>query len=184
MIGMTKRKNSPDTIHGNAPLGWQNARPPDNLPPSVFSVRSVHSVFLSFGARSRNRPGARSAPHSGFTLIEVLIALAVLAISMVALIQAGGARAEHVGYLRDRTLATWVAADRIAELRLAAGWPGTGARDGEFEMAGRTWLWNAEIGETPEPAVRRVEVAVRLDEDAEPLARVAGYLGDPEDRDR
>ena len=118
----------------------------------------------------------------GFTLIEVLIALAVLAISIVALIQAGGARAEQVGYLRDRTLATWVAADRIAELRLAAGWPGIGNREGRFEMTGRTWLWQAEISETPEPAVRRVEVVVRLEEDAEPLARLAGYLGDPEDR--
>lgn len=120
----------------------------------------------------------------GFTLIEVLIALAVLAISMTALIQAGGARASQVGYLRDRTLATWVAADRITELRLAGEWPGEGTRNGEVEMAERTWLWTSTVSETPEPAIRRVEIAVRLDEDAEPLARVSGFLGNPEDRDR
>ncbi len=98
--------------------------------------------------------------------------------------QAGGTRADHVGYLRDRTLATWIATDRITALRLADEWPGEGNRTGEYEMADRTWLWNAEISETPEPAIRRVEVSVRLEEGAEPLARLAGYLGDPEDRVR
>ncbi len=129
---------------------------------------------------SRPRP----AGAGGFTLIEVLIALAVLTISMVALVQAGSSRADHVGYLRDRTLASWIASDRIAALHLDEEWPGEGTRRGEVDMAERTWLWRMEVSETPEPAIRRVEVTVRLDEDAEPLARVAGYLGDPEDRDR
>ena len=102
----------------------------------------------------------------------------------MALLQAGGARADQVGYLRDRTLASWIAADRITELRLEGEWPDEGTRTGEYEMADRTWLWRAEISATPEPAIRRVEIAVRLDEDAEPLARVAGYLGKPEDRIR
>lgn len=123
-----------------------------------------------------------SRPVRGFTLIEVLIALAVLTISMTAMIQAGASRADHVGYLRDRTLAHWVASDRIAELRLADEWPDTGVREGEFEMAQRTWLWRAEISATPEPAVRRVEVEVRTEEDDEPVSRVVGFLGDPEDR--
>ena len=123
----------------------------------------------------------RPRASAGFTLIEVLVALAVLVISMVALVQAGGTRADHVGYLRDRTLATWIAADRITALRLADEWPGEGNRTGEVDMAERTWLWNAEISETPEPAIRRVEVTVRLEEGTEPLARLAGYLGDPED---
>jgi len=118
----------------------------------------------------------------GFTLIEVLIALAVLTISMSALIQAGGTRADHVGYLRDRTLAHWIATDRITDFRLAEDWPAAGTQEGETEMAGRTWSWRAEISETPEPAVRRIEVAVGIGEDGEPLSRVAGFLGDPENR--
>lgn len=118
----------------------------------------------------------------GFTLIEVLIALAVLAICITAMIQGGATRADHVGYLRDRTLANWIATDRIAELRLAEEWPEPGTREGETEMAGRSWSWRAEISETPEPAVRRVEVHVSGEGDGEPLGRVAGFLGDPGDR--
>lgn len=120
----------------------------------------------------------------GFTLIEVLIALAVLTIALAALVQAGGSRADHVGYLRDRTLASWIATDRIAALRLADDWVHEGTREGAVEMTERTWLWRMEVSETPEPAVRRVEVTVRLDEGNESLARITGYVDDPENRDR
>ena len=112
----------------------------------------------------------------GFTLIEVLVALAVFAIAMGALIQAGVQRASNLEYLRDRTLATWVAKDRITELRLERDTVGTGSRDGEVEMAQRTWYWEADISETPEETVNRVDVRVRLDPDAEPLARMSGFL--------
>lgn len=118
----------------------------------------------------------------GFTLIEVLVALAVLAVGITALVQAGSQRAGNLAYLRDRTLAAWIASDRITELRIAPGWPATGTRDGEIEMAGRTWYWEAEISETPEEAVRRVDVRVGLDEAGEPVSRVTGFLGAPEDQ--
>jgi general secretion pathway protein I len=97
-------------------------------------------------------------------------------------VQAGSQRAGNLAYLRDRTLAAWIASDRITELRIAPGWPATGTRDGEIEMAGRTWYWEAEISETPEEAVRRVDVRVGLDEAGEPVSRVTGFLGAPEDQ--
>lgn len=151
-------------------------------PSSTFSVSPVFSMAPT--SKPCN-PSKRIAPRQqGFTLIEVLIALAVLTICMSALIQAGGTRADHVGYLRDRTLAHWIATDRVTEFRLAEDWPAAGTQEGETEMAGRTWSWQAEISETPEPAVRRVEVAVGIGEDGEPLSRVVGFLGDPGDRVR
>lgn len=147
--------------------------------PVLHSESPVIPANAACSQRKRN-----SSRQRGFTLIEVLIALAVLTICMSALIQAGGTRADHVGYLRDRTLAHWIATDRVTEFRLAENWPAAGTREGETEMAGRTWSWQAEISETPEPAVRRVEVAVGIGEDGEPLSRVVGFLGDPEDRVR
>lgn len=116
----------------------------------------------------------------GFTLLEVLVALAVFATAMTALILSGSQRADQMGYLRDRTLAGWIASDRITALQLETGWPEPGTREGEVEMAGRTWHWQAEVRETPEEAVRRVDVAVAREAEGEPVSRVTGYLAAPE----
>lgn len=111
-----------------------------------------------------------------------MVALAVLAVTLSALIQAGAQRTDNVGYLRDRTLATWVASDRLTAMRLADDWPSPGAREGEHRMGARTWYWRAEIEDTPEERVRRVNMMVRLDEGDAPVARVTGFIGHPGDR--
>jgi general secretion pathway protein I len=124
---------------------------------------------------SRRRTRAR-----GFTLIEVLVALFVFAVAMTALVQSGTRRAQNLDYLRDRTLASWIATDRITAIRLEPDEPATGSRDGEVEMARRTWYWEAEISATEDATVQRIEVTVRLDEDAEPLARMTGFAPVPD----
>lgn len=172
------------TRGGGGPCPGRTMEPPvTSAGTDRFPVLHSESPVIPTNAPCSQRK-RNSSRQRGFTLIEVLIALAVLTICMSALIQAGGTRADHVGYLRDRTLAHWIAADRVTEFRLAENWPAAGTREGETEMAGRTWSWQAEISETPEPAVRRVEVAVGIGEDGEPLSRVVGFLGDPEDRVR
>lgn len=116
----------------------------------------------------------------GFTLIEVLVALFVFAVAMTVLVQSGTHRAQNLNYLRDRTLASWIAADRITAIRLEPDELSTGGRDGEVEMARRTWFWEAEVSATEDDTVRRIEVAVRLDEDAEPVARMTGFAPIPD----
>lgn len=108
------------------------------------------------------------------------MALAVFAVAATALVQAGAQRARDVGYLRERTLAGWIAADRLAELRLARHW-NIGSRDGAVEMAGQEWFWKAKVTGTPNAAVHRVEVAVSRDRNGEPVTRLTGFLGDPAD---
>ena len=114
----------------------------------------------------------------GFTLLEVLVALAVLALALAAAVSAGAAYVGNQAYLQERTLAHWVARNALIELQLEYPWPGTGKREDDARMADRDWHWSATIKETPEEDMRRVDVEVWLgEEDAgEPLAGLSGFV--------
>lgn len=127
-------------------------------------------------------PGrARSGRRNGFTLLEVMVALAVLAIAMAALIKGAGDNARAAGYLRDKTLSQWVGMNVIAEQRLAAGWPGPGIKRGREEMAGHEWFWELKVSETFDSDVRRLDVAVRGSDDREaaPQSTLVAFLARP-----
>lgn len=112
---------------------------------------------------SATRRGSRVAA-GGFTLVEVLVAVAILALALGTFISGGARYADQARYLQDRTLALWVARNRMVEYQLAASWPDTGRSDGEAEMGGRKWEWRAEVTESPDPAVRRIDITVhRID---------------------
>jgi general secretion pathway protein I len=119
-----------------------------------------------------------SAPARGFTLLEVLVALAVLALALAAAVSAGAAYVGNQAYLQERTLAHWVARNVLVELQLERGWPGTGKREDTASMAGREWTWSATVAETPEEDMRRVDIEVWLGEQdkGEPLAGISGFL--------
>lgn len=114
----------------------------------------------------------------GFTLLEVLVALAVLALALAAAVSAGAAYVGNQAYLQERTLAHWVARNVLIELQLEREWPGTGKREDKARMSDRDWSWRATVSETPEADMRRVDVDVWLGEDdaGEPLAGVSGFV--------
>lgn len=118
----------------------------------------------------------------GFTLLEILIALAVLALAMGALIGAAGNYTASQSHLRDRTLATWVARDVLAEFQLRGDWPSVGEQKGTREMGNREWRWLARTSQTDETELRRLDVEVRpADTDAtEPLTTLSGFLMQPQ----
>jgi general secretion pathway protein I len=119
--------------------------------------------------------------QGGFTLVEVLVALAVLAVAMAALVKGAGENAANAAYLRDRTFALWVASNLLTELQLEEDWPEPGRSEGTAELAEREWAWKLEVSETPDADVRRVRIEIRPDDDddLEPLARLSGFLGNP-----
>lgn len=116
--------------------------------------------------------------NAGFTLLEVLVALMILAIAMGAVINAVGASASQVGYLRDQTLASWVALNEINRMLLDPDWPDADTSTGSAEMAGQAWRWQMEISETSDPDLRRLDVSVHLEgEDETPLASLIAFKG-------
>ena len=97
----------------------------------------------------------------GFTLVEVLVALAIVTIGMAALLAALGSSADSASYQRDKTFAEWVALNRLEEVRLAQQRPTKGKSDGESEMAGQKWKWQQEVLETEVKGILRIDVSVR-----------------------
>jgi general secretion pathway protein I len=116
----------------------------------------------------------------GFTLLEVLVALAVFASAGIALMQATAAHLNSLGQIEEITLANYVASNRLAELALEVGFPAIGSRKGEAEMAGRKFFWTQKVEEGTDPNLRLVTVEVRLNED-DNVAVVAlnGFRGKP-----
>ncbi len=96
----------------------------------------------------------------GFTLIEMLAAVAVLAIAMAAILSGMARFANNAAHLQTRTISVWVAHNRLTEIDLQRAWPDEGKSDGEMAMAGLDWKWEVEVKKTPDPTLRRVEIWV------------------------
>jgi general secretion pathway protein I len=125
---------------------------------------------------------------SGFTLIEVVVAMFVIALGVGALLTTLTSSAESIGRLRDKSFAEWVALNQISTARLARPIPSTGVTTGEVEYAGAKWRWRQEIIDQQVAGILRIDVAVApataasaqsADSDAKTpaLARAYGFLG-------
>lgn len=122
-----------------------------------------------------------TAKQHGFTLLEVLIALAVLALGMTAVIGAAGSSTRLGSELRDRTFADWVAMNELTSIRLAKTAPGSGSLNGDADMAGEKWHWKATITTTADPNLLRIDVVVAPeDKPDDTLETVSGFMGKPQ----
>jgi general secretion pathway protein I len=121
----------------------------------------------------------RAVNAVGFTLIEVMVALVVIALGMLGVIQAVSQTANNSGYLRDKTVAHWVGMNQLTEVRLQKSAPGIDKTSDEVEMAGRRWKWTMEVTQSPVETIRRIDISVRpadAKEDSS-LASVTGFYG-------
>jgi general secretion pathway protein I len=128
---------------------------------------------------ARSRYSAAIRPDGGFTLIEVVVALAIVAIGMLAVFKTIGDTASNVAYLRDRSFASWIADNKITEMRLSREMPSVDETEGDIEFAGRRWFWTAKVSQTQVEGLRRIDVTVRREDDAEDssLVTLAGFVG-------
>jgi general secretion pathway protein I len=116
---------------------------------------------------------------AGFTLIEVLVALIVVGLGMLAVIQTVSQTANTTSYMREKTIAQWIAMNQLTQVRLQPSAPPVDKSSDEVEMAGRDWRWTMEVKQTPIESIRRIEVRVRPKDAPETssLAFVAGFYG-------
>jgi general secretion pathway protein I len=117
----------------------------------------------------------------GFTLLEIMVALAVLALAMGALVKTSSDYTSNQTYLRDRTMTTWVARNVLVQHQLENQWPKVGERKGTLEMGWQEWDWLAKISQTEEEKLRRIDVEVRAidSEDEAPITVLSGFLRQP-----
>lgn len=103
----------------------------------------------------------RSAPRqAGFTLIEVLVALTIVAVALMASLRAVGSMSASAFDLRQRTLAQWSAENRLAQIRVQNEWPAVGRRTFDCSQAEAAMVCDEQVFQTPNAQFRRVEVSV------------------------
>jgi len=120
----------------------------------------------------------QTGTQKAFTLIEIMVALTIIAISMGAIIENSTASARNAIYLQEKTIASWIAMNQISLVRAKREWTSVSNRKGEVEMANREWLWKMKILKTEDPDLRSLVVDVYLaDDDSQVLASMIGALG-------
>lgn len=113
----------------------------------------------------------------GFTLIEILVAVAILAVALAATTRAAGVATDGARETRERLLATWAAENRIAELRARHIFPEAATSNFAAEEGGLALQVEETVSETPNPTLRRVDLAVAdAAAPARVLARLTGYV--------
>jgi len=128
----------------------------------------------------RNIRAPRTSTVHGFTLLEVMVALAILAIALTALMKSASENAVNTAYLRDKTFASIVAANKASEMFLAKVWPSTGNSNGIVEMANDKWQWNMTIENTEDALVRRMIISVnRVQDPKQTLYTLTSFIGQP-----
>lgn len=113
----------------------------------------------------------------GFTLLEVMVALAIVSIGLIAAFNAVIQMAHSTAVLRERALADWIAMNEITTIRISGDFPDIGSFDGDAEFAGLEWRWEADISETGVADLRRIDLSVaHEDRPDEPVTIVSGFV--------
>ena len=105
-----------------------------------------------------------SGKNFGFTLIEVMLAMAVFAIAGVAMLGAASTNFNNMGLLEQKMLANWVASNQLVASRLEQTWPPKNNKKGKVEMAGHEWFWQQKVIKTTDGNMRAVVMEVRVNE--------------------
>jgi general secretion pathway protein I len=144
-------------------------------------VKRGHAQSVRSCRNCRNCRSCRGYRGSrGFTLVEVLVALMIVAIGLAALMLTVSSTARTSGYLRDKTLAQWMALNRLSEVRLNLTKFGQNTDTGEIYFANRTWHYDTRYFDTSISTMKRIVVRIYAGDaktKGNPVAESTGFLG-------
>ena len=115
----------------------------------------------------------------GFTLIEVVVALAIVGFAMASVAGVMNRMINDAEALRDRTYASWIAQNKIAEMRLSGIMPEVSTTSGELDYGNGRWFWRAVVAETGIENYRRIDVSVSYVGSDYVVRTVTGFIGLP-----
>ncbi len=121
----------------------------------------------------------RGGTSRGFTLIEVMVAMAIAALGLAAVAASVSQMVDAGTAMQQRTYANWIALNKIAEMRLANVVPDVSESSGDTIYANREWTWRATISETGVENLFRVDVRVGLADGDDNIRTVTGFIGEP-----
>ena len=115
--------------------------------------------------------------NHGFTLVEMLVAVVILAIALGALMDSMNTVVRNGVALQERTLALWIAEDVLNESRIANNWPATGITNGKRELDGKNWPWQLNVEQTPETGIFKATINVfHPNDDERALSTLTTYF--------
>jgi general secretion pathway protein I len=112
----------------------------------------------------------------GFTLLEVMIALLVITLGIGAVINTTSESGWKSSQLKQKTIASWVAQNQIAEYRARRTWNNASSKSGQVEMANTVWIWQMKVSATDDPSLRRIDVDVLLKGEDGIKASLTGFI--------
>ncbi|TYK67129.1 type II secretion system minor pseudopilin GspI [Colwellia echini] len=140
-------------------------------------IKPIRYLFKNNAIKQYSNSKKSASINRGFTLIEVMLAMAIFAIAGVALLGVSDNNYRHISHLEEQMFANWVASNQLVESSLDKTWPPKNNKKGEVTMAGRTWYWKQKVIKTASNDLQSVVIEVRKNEDDELIsASLMTYL--------
>ena len=129
---------------------------------------------------NKQNKGGCARPRQGFTLLEVMVALAIIAIALGATVRVVGNATSNAAYLIDKSFAQWIALNEIAKIKIADDWSNNGEKSGTATMLTREWTWRRNSRITADKDVKRIDISVfKSEHESAALATVTAFMAKP-----
>jgi general secretion pathway protein I len=133
----------------------------------ISNLKTKNFQTPRFHIKKVNTTITKKSNALGFTLLEVMLALAVFSIAGIALLTTASNNARNMGHLENIMFANWVTSNQLVTASLSETWPPKNNLKGEVELAGRAWFWQQKVLKTTDNDMRAIVMEVRLHENDE-----------------